>query len=198
MNHDSVLFFDWGGVIADDPGDDFFLQLLMRMGVEGKQARIILKRHFGDLMEGRITDTEFWQIVAEDYNVAVPNNIPTLQSQWAGLMPNIHMIEFIHELKQQGYRLAVLSNVIASSYNVLSANGHYDYFDHVIASCHEGVAKPDVAIYKRALEIADVEAYNSIFIDDKQRNLDVAAKLGFRVVLAKNAQQTISDIKQIL
>jgi putative hydrolase of the HAD superfamily len=92
--------------------------------------------------------------------------------------------------------VAVLSNVIEPTYNVIEAAGYYDLFDEVIASCNVGYVKPEAEIYKIALERLGVTAEESVFIDDQQYCLDPAAKMGFKAILAQNPEQIISDVRE--
>lgn len=92
------------------------------------------------------------------------------------------MLSLIKELKCNDFKVAVLSNVIKPTYDIVNEAGYYDLFDEVIASCKVGYAKPEEEIYKIALDRLSVDAEESIFVDDKQRCLGPAKNLGFQTV----------------
>ena len=88
--------------------------------------------------------------------------------------------------------------MIEPTYNVLEGAGFYDKFDVVIASCKEGFVKPEIEIYQLALERLGVIPEESVFVDDKQANLNPAIEMGFEVILAENPEQIIRDVKEVL
>jgi hypothetical protein len=49
-----TIFFDWGGVIANDPGDDFPSQLLRQLGASGQQVEEILRPTCGGSCAARL------------------------------------------------------------------------------------------------------------------------------------------------
>jgi putative hydrolase of the HAD superfamily len=56
-------------------------------------------------------------------------------------------------------------------------------FDGFFSSCWMGVRKPSPLIFERALGIAQVQAAGVLFVDDRERNLIPAQKLGMQVHL---------------
>jgi HAD superfamily hydrolase (TIGR01549 family) len=75
-------------------------------------------------------------------------SLTTLQAE---LIPGV--VELLHELKRQGYRLGLVSNgPVGSIPNVLGADGLYELFDVLAVSQGLGVDKPDARIFQYALE----------------------------------------------
>ena len=69
----------------------------------------------------------------------------------AELIPGV--IELLHELKQRGYRLGLVSNgPVGSIPNVLGAYGLYELFDALAVSQGLGIDKPDARIFYYALD----------------------------------------------
>jgi putative hydrolase of the HAD superfamily len=58
--------------------------------------------------------------------------------------------------------------------------------------------KPELKIYRLTLKKLKVKPEECIFIDDKEKNLKPAKKLGIKTVLAKNPKQVIRDVCKIL
>jgi putative hydrolase of the HAD superfamily len=54
-------------------------------------------------------------------------------------------------------------------------------FEGFLTSCWLGVRKPAPLVFERALGIAQVQAADAMFIDDREQNLVPARKLGIRV-----------------
>ena len=54
----------------------------------------------------------------------------------------------------------------------------FDYFDEQVVSCEIGLGKPDRRIYEYLLTHCGLNAEETIFIDDRKDNVDVAEELG--------------------
>lgn len=193
-----TIFFGWGGVVADDPGDDFLAKLLRKVGASDGQIQEIFQSYMRRFMRGEISEADYWNELRVNYGFTIQDSISDEFKKWNGLAANEDVLALVDEAKAKGWQVAILSNVIEPTYNVLEAAGFYDKFDITIASCKEGFAKPDIEIYKIALEKLNAAADESVFIDDKQSNLIPAETLGFKTILAENPEQIIRDIKNIL
>jgi putative hydrolase of the HAD superfamily len=198
MSKIDTVFFDWGGVVANDPGDDFLAQLLKNIGATDEQVAAIFETYMKRFMHGQITEKEYWREVKDNFGLSIPDTISDEFMKWNGLTANQDIINLIKELKRDGLKVAILSNVIEPTYNVLKKAGYYDLFDEIIASCKVGFAKPELEIYQISLDKLGTTADKSLFIDDKQRNLDPALEMGFSVILAESPEQIMRDIRKRL
>lgn len=194
----TTIFFDWDGVVADDPGDEFLGSLLKQLGATDNQIQEIFETYMSRFMRGQISETEYRSELNKHYGFTIPDSISDEFKKWSGLVANQDVLALVDEVKDKGLRTAVFSNVIEPTYNVLQQAGYYDRFDEIIASCIVGVAKPQVEIYQLALNQLGTTASQSIFIDDKQANLDPAVEMGFKTILAQNPHQIITDVRQLL
>jgi putative hydrolase of the HAD superfamily len=90
----------------------------------------------------------------------------------------------LRELRARGLRLVVVSNWDASLHERLQETGLAPLVDGAVASAELGHAKPDGAIFARALEVADVPAAAALHAGDSA-DADVAGALaaGMRAVL---------------
>jgi putative hydrolase of the HAD superfamily len=191
----TTIFFDWGGVVANDPGDEFLGQLLRDVGATDAQIQEIFTTYMKRFMRGQISEAEYWQELRVKYGLAIHDSISEEFKKWRGLIANDDVLALVKEAKDRGFKVAVLSNVIEPTYRVIEATGYYDLFDEVIASCKVGYVKPEGEIYKIALDRLGVTAEESIFIDDKQYCLDPAAEMGFKTILAQRPEQIIHDVR---
>lgn len=91
--------------------------------------------------------------------------------------------QLIAELKEAGYRLYVLSNMSREFIDFLRRLPVYDNFDGEVVSCEEGTIKPERRIYELLLGRYSLEPSQTLFIDDRQANLDGAAALGIPTFL---------------
>ena len=194
----TTVFFDWGGVIANDPGDEFLGDLIKSVGASDPQVQEIFETYMKRFMRGQISEAEYWQELRSNYSLAIHDSISDEFKKWRGLIANEDILSLAQELKASGINIAILSNVIEPTYNVIEQAGYYDLFDAVIASCKVGYVKPEKEIYEIALKRFDTTASASVFIDDKQYCLEPAAAMGFKTILASSPEQIIRDVRSCL
>jgi putative hydrolase of the HAD superfamily len=102
----------------------------------------------------------------------------------AALEPVKSVLEVVAQVRAAGNRALVLSNLHRASFErVYGTLRIFEFFDGRVVSCEVGLAKPDPAIYSRLLDDFDLDPADTVFIDDKQVNLDAAAAFGISTVL---------------
>lgn len=87
----------------------------------------------------------------------------------------------IAQLKANGYRLYVLSNMSLEFIEFLRRFPVYRHFDGEVISCEERVVKPEPEIYRLLLDRYGLDPAETLFIDDRQPNLDAASAFGIAV-----------------
>ncbi len=85
--------------------------------------------------------------------------------------------KLLGELKAAGYRLYVLSNMSKEFIEFLRRFPLYDLFDGEVVSCEEHVVKPEMRIYEILLERYGLNPHDSLFIDDREKNIVAAESL---------------------
>lgn len=73
-----------------------------------------------------------------------------------------------------------------------------DGFRDVFSASKLGVDKHDVTAFEKILELTNAHAKETIYIDDKQKNLDVAMQLGITTLLYRNNGEFIPALEQLL
>lgn len=194
----STIFFDWSGVIADDNGDEYIRKSLTKAGVSESKVQEILEKYFSNFMLGNLLEIDYWNILKNKYKLNIPDQYSGVYDDWKGAIPNQNMIGLVNELKISGYKVGLITNIIKPVFDIIKASGYYDIFDDTVASCEVGLIKPQPEIYTLALKRLDMKAQESIFIDDKQSNLDTAVRMGFETILAKDAQQIRYELRSII
>src|SRR5918999_217499 len=82
-------------------------------------------------------------------------------------------LEGLAHLRERGHRLVVVSNWDCSLPDWLGPTGLLELVDGVVTSADAGAAKPDPAVFRRALELAGVEGAGAVHVGDSLDN-DVA------------------------
>lgn len=106
---------------------------------------------------------------------------------------------WVKGLKEQGYNVYLLSNYPERMFKMHWE--HYSfapYVDGKVVSYECNLTKPDPAIYKLLCERYDLKEEESVFLDDRQDNIDAAKALGFEGIHVLNQEQAIGDLAKLL
>ena len=89
-------------------------------------------------------------------------------------------------LYNKGYKLGIVANQLLGTQKRLEKWQILKYFDVVVSSAEEGIAKPDLQIFRTALQKADCKPHNAVMIGDRLDNDIVPAnKLGLKTIWVK-------------
>lgn len=84
----------------------------------------------------------------------------------------------VGDLKAAGYKLYVLSNMSREFIDFLRRFPIYGLFDGEVISCEERTVKPEPRIYEILLERYGLTPSETLFVDDREANIEAAAALG--------------------
>ncbi len=191
LNGIQAIIFDLDGTLRhnDPPAVEVFLAHAVELGVTANQEmrhRYARWVHFywaqsPDLLEDLHllgNDDQFWINYARRSLKAY--GCPAEQVE--ALAPQMH--EYMKEtynpedcvpddvpaalvtLRQQGFRLAMLSNRISPYDDLLQSLGLADYFEFALAAGDFEVWKPDPMVFQHALQRMDVLPERSIYVGD--------------------------------
>ena len=94
------------------------------------------------------------------------------------------------------YRVFALTNWSAETFPIaLKRFDFLHWFEGIVVSGTERTRKPFPKIYETTLERYDLKACESIFIDDNERNVAAANKLGIQTIKFLNPHQLEKDLK---
>ena len=106
-----------------------------------------------------------------------------LQKDWVKMHTiKSDTVEFLKELKKQGFKIYILSNLSEDTYKFVSQFNFFNFVDGGIYSYELHICKPDKEIYKKLLEKYNLEAKETIFIDDIFDNIKSANELGINAI----------------
>jgi putative hydrolase of the HAD superfamily len=71
------------------------------------------------------------------------------------------------------------------------------YFKVALSSCYVGLRKPDPAMYRRALDILGSAPERTLFIDDRQENVDGAAEARIKAIRFTGAEGLRSELEKL-
>jgi 2-haloacid dehalogenase len=111
---------------------------------------------------------------------------------------NPEAVALLVDLQKAGYKTFGLSNWAAETFPpTRKAHPFFDTLDGIVLSSEVKVCKPEPDIYKILLQRYRLQAAESVFIDDRQENVDAARDLGIHAILFQTVQQLRKDLKKI-
>jgi len=193
-----AVIFDYGMVLTGAPVAEAHDAMLRITGLphDRFEALYWADRHAYD--EGKLTGLEFWRKIVRDASLNLdPKAIDDLNS-WDARMwttQNPAMLAWQQNLKQHGLLTAILSNMGDSVLENMQRE--FDWlsnFDVLLWSFQLKMAKPDPAIYHHALEKLGTRPEETLFIDDKNVNIEAARALGINAILFSTVDHLRKDL----
>ena len=193
MNHKiTTLFVDVGGVLLTNGWDHHARRRTARhfnLNYGEMEDRHVL--NFAAHEEGRVTFQEYLN------RVAFYKTRSFTRAQFRAFMftqsnPFIKMISLVRNLKERyGLRIAVVSNesreVNAHRIRKFKFDGFVDTF---ISSCFVHARKPDVEMFRLALDVAQAPARNVLYIENTPMFVQIAEGMGIRSILHTDYKST--------
>ena len=151
---------------------------------------------FLDTEVGRITQEEFCDEVRR--LSAADTADRDIVWAWNQLLLDIPVVKLrrLQSLRQQGYRLFLLSNTNIMHWtqcrdHQFRADGHEagEYFERIFLSYEMHLAKPDTAIFAEAMSQAGIKPAETLFVDDRADNCAAAASLGIHTLWAPAGEE---------
>lgn len=190
------LFFDVGGVLGTAGW--------------GTADRAGAAKHFGyDLEDAEhrhhavVGAWEAGAMTLDEYldHTVFAERRPFTRDQFTAYMrarsvPHAESIALARALSDTGrYRMATLNNE-SEALNVyrIACFGLAGIFDVFLSSCWLGVGKPARRIYSLALALTQAQPDRSVFIDDREQNLEAARDAGMHTIRFTSAAGLRSDL----
>jgi len=204
-----AVISDFGGVLTT-PLVQSFMAFQDRTGITGEllgkgmQAATEAngENPLFEMERGEITEVAFLDLLTEHLEPLL-GHTPEMHSfkeiYFEALESNPPMIELMHELKREGYRMAMLTN------NVKEWEPWWrpmlpvdEIFETVVDSGFVGCRKPESEIYRITLDRIGLPAESCLFVDDVNVNCEGAEKAGMTAVHFQDNEQAIADVRAAL
>ncbi|MES2390072.1 MAG: HAD family phosphatase [Acidobacteriota bacterium] len=185
-----AVLFDYGLVLSGPPDPQAWERMKLLLTANEEPFHQAYWRHRHDYDRGTLTSVAYWQAVASDLNRPIDDDqITALNVADVDLwtQPNQEMIDWAADLQRRGIATGILSNIgDAMEIGVLDRLPWLAAFAHRTFSHRLLLAKPELAIYRRAVEGLRVSPHEILFIDDREENIDAARKAGMTAIQYSN------------
>lgn len=106
---------------------------------------------------------------------------------------------YLQAMKNQGYRIYLLSNISIDSATYLKATmPFFEVVDGAILSYEIKVNKPDHEIFEALFQRYQLQAQECIFFDDLAKNIAAANALGMHGIVFENMTQAVKEAADII
>lgn len=195
------IYFDVGGVLLEFA--HIRSDIPREWGIDPADFQACLAEHADAMNRGTIASSEIEAALIKRFGDKVPVGYWASGQFVERFRPIVPMHAFVQELAPR-YRLGLLTNVGTTVYTRTAADFSYLYppvsFEIRVASCEEGVAKPEPEIYRRAIARTGLLAEQILFIDDLPENIVTARGLGMQAMEFETAApaKMVTKLRQLL
>jgi len=190
-----ALIFDYNGVLTTrGTFHELILEYSQKKGKNPQELEKIVTERWNLARLGKIDSQLFWQDIASYLGY----DQKQLRQEWIDHFPiREGILERIAQYKTK-YKTALLTNEIKDwMEESIPKNRLHDYFDAIITSYEAGIAKPDPRIFLLALQKLAVKTEECVFIDDQEKNVTAAEKLGFKVIRFVSMEEIEKEMKRL-
>ncbi|GAB2624498.1 HAD family hydrolase [Pseudactinotalea suaedae] len=136
-----------------------------------------------------------------EMSARAPHHVTTLDAYWhafpeALIGPVPGTAELVSELADLGIRLLGLTNWSAETiHHAPAAAPAIAMLEDLLVSGHEGLAKPDPAIFELLIERYDLVPEQTLFVDDVAANVEAARSVGLHAHLFTGAEGLRGELR---
>ena len=196
MSNIKHIYFDVGGVIID------WRPALTAIHKKGGETIESINDVFHKYEANSIKDTSrLLPIFNRELNLSF-STYEEFVNFYAGSFTPISQTHALIKKLSHSYPISLFSNTEPLVLETSITLGKIPdiYFQTILASCYEGMKKPDIAFYELARERAGVSHKNILFIDDLERNLIPAKSFGWHTLLfnTDHPEESVKTIEDYL
>lgn len=190
------MFLDIGGVVLTDGWDrSARKRAATHFQLEWSEMETRHRTTFETYEQGKLTLEEYLELVV--FFEARPfTRTQFRRFMFAQSKPYPKMIELVTRMKSaHNLKIAVVSNEARelNAYRIRQFK-LADFVDFFVSSCFVQMRKPDADLFRLALDLAQVEAANVVYIDNTPMFVQIAATLGIRGIVHTDCQSTRAQL----
>jgi HAD superfamily hydrolase (TIGR01509 family) len=199
------VIFDLGGVVVEWSNDVTYRHIEERYGIPAADFKAEAEKGMPGAQTGETPEQEWMKNTFYRFGDFPPEAWRAWGTTFEAARYNDAVVKLITRLRENGVRVAALSNLEPSRARWLKRHGINSIFDAVVFSCEVGTRKPDLkpggsedlAIYKLALGRIDLKASECVFVDDNANCVSAAERVGMKGIRFKDATQLEDELNKL-
>ena len=190
--------FDYGGVIAGQPGYIFDEKISNILGVSVDEFKTSYFK-FNELYnKDIISREELWGMILKDLQKETKiNDVFVFLNQQSLGEINLNMLNLIDDLRRRGFKVGMFSNFTKEVAIEMRKNGLDKHFDVFLISAEVGYAKPNIEAFILLAEKMGILPTELIFIDDTKESLSSSKQVGFHPILFRDYESLIKELTSL-
>ena len=180
----SAIIFDFGGVLLRTRDHSLRIKWEKKLGLKRWEfEEYIFNGPVGRKAQlGRASWQAVWDDAGQKFGLSAAEQAQAQQDFFGGDALDEDLATLIRQLKAR-YTIGLLSNTWFSDGGAMLQQFNIaDAFHFTLTSAEVGLMKPDARIYQLALQRANAAPAQTLFIDDSERNIIAARKLGMQTI----------------
>jgi putative hydrolase of the HAD superfamily len=176
-----AVILDYGEVICRPPSTEHLGRMATLFRIPREQFLPIYVASRNPYDGGDVSAEEYWRQFAKSGGVEVNDSMVEKLREWDLEMwssINPKMVEWLAAIHSAGFKTALLSN-------------------HLVLSCEARAIKPDLAIYHRCLSALGVPPSETLFIDDREKNIEAAQTVGIVGLSFQSTEKLYDDLGRV-
>lgn len=192
MTEIKAVVFDFGCVLAHEHLESDLQEMADCLGLDLHVLRDAYWHHRHDYDAGISLSPLYFKQVAEKCGIHITQEqiqqcVDIDNKSWS--RPIQEIVDWAIRLKEQGIKIAILSNMPQDFRDFLPNIEWLPEFHHATYSCELKTVKPYHDIYHHCLNGLGVQPENVLFIDDRIPNIEAAKELGWQGFVFTNANE---------
>ena len=199
-----AVVFDYGNVLCLEQTPDDMKGMALVCGIPYERFSELYWKLRPPYDRGEIDGPAYWTAVVSQQEAGL-QELGLSRDQIATLIkldsesitrPNQSAVEWAKLLHHEGFPLTLLSNMpLELSRHVTKSFPSLSTFEYLIYSCDYGSIKPELALYRKCLELLKAAPQEILYLDDRAENVEAASRLGINSVLFDTVEKTASRVE---
>ena len=169
------VVFDNGGVIVKYSAESYLDVFNYDKQKQRELDTLFVSEEWVKFAKGEITSEDFKKFAVNKFPNYREDVLKILDVNNLKIMipPYTQTLEFIKHLKQKGYKIFLLSDINEDTITYLNSEieNFEKLFDGIVYSCRVGMVKKDGQVFDYLLNTFNLEAEQTLFLDDSLTNL---------------------------
>ncbi len=205
MSKISFVYFDVGGVILlDYSGTNKWVEMQRGLGINPElDAKFV--EIWGRYRDQICIDCDVETIVPilrKELGINIPKNYSLIQDFVSRYEPNPSIWPVIEQI-HKNTKIGLLTNMYPGLFDAIYGRGDLmisKNWDVTVDSSVVGAQKPDPKIFQIAQSLVDCPPREILFVENQERHLDVAKKLGWQTFHydPQNALESSQNLAQLI
>jgi HAD superfamily hydrolase (TIGR01509 family) len=194
-----AIFFDLDGVLTKDEGGSTTTcrNLHEKTGIPFEKIYPCYRKNVHLLNTGKAVHKDVWEDFCDCMGKKIDINL--LDQALRNVQINEKVIEIARSLKGR-YRLGIITDNGSERFQAIADEFRLDeLFEYMIVSADVASLKHDnTLIFDKALEAMGVKPEESVFIDNRQDNLEIPKEMGLKTIFFDFEKNDVNQLKEDL